>query len=399
MPAVANPEVLARGWLAPLALGREREVAEVVRRLDPPSPEAPPPWLVAVAGSPGGGTSTVARRAAREVSDRIRAGLAGPPPRLLEARTAVLRGTHGVATSLLQRFDPGFDGRGFPAAEVLAGVLRRIRRDPRPTVVLLDDVDVGGPVLAPIVRALANPDRFLPEGESGLPPIWILVAGSREGLGTALAGLEPAIPVRPFVDLAPLSSARLVEIVRDRAERALRHAPPASLVAKVVDRTVEEGGSVRRALDLLRRELLKDLRGTDPSGLRFGGEEGVPVERRVVRAIQEASRDALASLGEVRRWEAMLAEGEGARPLPPTTLWRRIVRLERAGYVRREIRAGGAGGTRSIVRVLTPVDEWLTAPDPSGTPRADGWRVSGEAAEARAAGPERPPLPAPPSGA
>jgi len=372
MMPTTNPEVLANDWLPPLAVGRERELSEVVRRLDAPVPKAPSPWVVAVAGASGSGTSTIARRAAREVVDRLRQASAEPAPRILAVRTAGLRGAHGVATALLRRFDEGFDGRGFPTAEVIAGVLRRLRRERRPTVVVLDDVGVGGPDLGPILRAFGSPDRFLPEGESGLPLLWTILAGSQDGLSTAVADVEGRIAVRPFVEVGPYAEAHLRAIVADRAERALGRPPPSTLVSRVVEHAVADGGGARRAVDVLRRELLGCPRSHEAAPARFESAEGVAVETRVVRAIDSASGGVSAALGDVKRLEAALAGEEGRRPLPTTTLWRRIVRLERAGYVRREIRTGGAGGTRSIVRVLTPIDEWVTAPYRSGTPRGDG---------------------------
>src|SRR5208282_2927830 len=110
MQPTAHSEVLARDWLPPVVLGR-----------------------------------------APEVADRVRAALGEPFPRVLAIRTPFLRGPHGIATALVQRLDDGFDGRGFPVPEILAGLLRRLRREARPTVVLLDDVGVGGPDLAPVV--------------------------------------------------------------------------------------------------------------------------------------------------------------------------------------------------------------------------------------------------------
>jgi hypothetical protein len=370
MIACAHPEVLAQEWLPPVAIGREAEVAEVVRRLDPPSPRAPAPWMVAVVGPVGSGTSTVARRAAREVADRLRAARPGPPPRLLAVRTRGLRGSHGVATALLQRLDDGFDGRGFAVTEILAGLLRRLRREGRPTVLLLDDVGVGGPDLAPILRAFGAPDRFLPEGEVGLPPVWTVLAGTEEAVALAAAALGPPDPIGPFVALRACSERRLREIVQNRFERALGTPPPLGLVDGIVARAVEEGGGARRAVDLLRREFLGSAVPRSAWGPFLAGRGPVAVEPRVVRAIGAAVRGAAAGVGEVRREEAELARSEGLRPLPTTTLWRRIVRLEQAGYVRREIRTGGAGGTRSVVRVLTPIDEWVTAPYRPDTPRA-----------------------------
>lgn len=360
MTTVAHPEVLSHDWLPPVAFGRAREVDELVRRLDPPSPRAPKPWVVAVTGPSGAGSSTVARRAAREVSDRVRASQGGPLPRMFSVRTAVLRGTHGVATALLQRWDEGFDGRGFPVPEILAGFLRRVRREGRPTVMVLDDVAVGGPDIAPVLRALADPDRFLPEGESGLPPIWTVLAGTPEGMGTLERSLGPRVTIAPFVALAPYGFDELRSIVTDRAERALGAPVPPHVVERVVHRTAEDGGGAARAVDLLRRELLGVTFHDLPDGVVSARLRGVSIEPWVVRAIAVASQGTAARLCEVRHLEAELATASGARPLPTTTLWRRIVRLEQAGYVRREIRPGGSGGTLSVLRVLTPLDEWVT---------------------------------------
>lgn len=386
---VSHPEVLADDWLPPVALGREAEVRAVVARLDVPVPALPPPWIVAVAGPSGSGTSTVARRAAREASDRLReAGHEGA--RVLRVRVARQRGTHGVASSLLRLLDDGFEGRGFPVAEILAGVLRRVRRLGRPTLVVLDDIGLAGPDLAPVVRALAEPDRFLPEGESGLPPLWTILAGTTEGLHGSLAGVTGRYSVSPFVELAAYDPRVLRTIARDRALRSLGRDPPARLVELVVARSVADGGGARRAFDVLRRELL----GVGPEAAgRFDLRAGVPVEPHVVEAIGQASRGPLARLAEVRRWEAKFARQAGRAPLPTTTLWRRIVRLEQAGYLRREIRTGGPGGTLSVLRLLTPTEEWVTAArtgtrpvagaSPSWVPSAD-W---GAETEKTASGP------------
>lgn len=371
MTTAEHPEVLAHDWLPPFVLGRASEVAEVVRRLDPPRPKAPPPWVVGVAGSVGTGTSTVARRAARAVVDEMRAACPESHPRLLLVRTPFLRGTHGVATALLQKLDEGFDGRGFPVPEILAGLLRRLRREHAPTVVVLDDVGVGGPDLAPILRAFAQPDRFLPEGESGVPPIWTVLAGSLEALQALERAVMPRLDLGPFVRLREYEPVALRAIVRDRAERALGHPPPPGLVERTVERSMEDGGGAQRAIDLLRREVLGVTFREVRDGVLSTRLRGVSVEPWLVRAIGAASQGRTARLRDVRRFEAELAEAHGARPLPTTTLWRRIVQLERAGYVRREIRPGGNGGTLSLVRVLAPIDEWVTTTHRLGNRPAD----------------------------
>lgn len=377
MLPVAHAEVLARDWLPPVVLGRERAVAELLRRLDPPSPRAPPPWVVAAVGERGSGTSACARRAARELAERLRASGGPRAPRYLALRVAGARGTHGVASALLTALDEGFDGRGFPVAEILAGFLRRLRREGRPTVIVLDDLYSGGPELGPILRAFGEPDRFLPEGESGLPPLWTVLAGSPSALAQAERALSGRWRIAPFVALSPYTTQELRAIVDDRAERALGREPPVELVGRLVHRAVEEGGGAVRAIDLLRRALLgpsPTLRPRAPAGRRRL--LSISIESSVVRAIEDAARGAEAVVGDVRRLEARYARALGLSPLPPTTLWRRIVRLEQAGYVRREVRTGGLGGTRSLVRVMTPIDEWVVSPNPRGIPRAGApWDV------------------------
>ncbi len=382
LPTV-HPEVLAEDWLPPVVFGREAEVLEVVRRLDPPSPHAAPPWMVAVAGPRGCGTSTVARRAAREAADRIRSSGPGLSPRVTSVRTARCRGPHGVATELLRAWDDGFDGRGFPLLEVLAGFLRRLRREGRPVVLVLDDLRPGGPELGPILRAVGEPDRFLPEGEHGLPSVWVVLAGTPEAVRRAEVELDGRWRIGPFVRLAPYEPRELRRVVADRAERALGRPPPASLVDACVERAVADGGGAARSVDLLRRSLVSESARRPGIFTSLRPRRGaLSIEPRVVRAIEEAVHGSAARVGEVRRSEARLARAAGETPLPATTLWRRIVRLEQAGYVRRDVRPGGSGGTRSVLRVLAPVDEWLIAPVPPGTPRASvAWTASSSALE------------------
>ncbi len=367
MLAVPHAEVLARDWLPPVLLGRAAEVADAVRRLDAPLPVAPPPWMVGVAGPRGCGSSAIARRAGREVADRLRA--TGPvPPRTMMLRAAGCRGTHGVATALLRMLDEGFEGRGFPVAEIVAGLLRRLRREARPVVLVLDDLYAGGPGVAPILRAIGEPDRFLPEGEFGLPPIWILLAGTPEALGRCDAELDGRGAIAPFVPVAPASARAIRQIVDDRIARALGRPSPPELVERIVAATAVTGGGAVRAIDLVRRALLGPAYRADGRP-RSPGRRGatIRVEPSVVRAIEEAAHGVEAIVGDVRRLEARFARARGESPLPPTTLWRRIVRLEQAGYVRREVRPGGVGGTRSLVRLMAPVDEWVVSSDARGT--------------------------------
>jgi hypothetical protein len=296
-------------------------------------------------------------------------------------RVAGCRGTHGVASALLTQLDEGFDGRGFPVAEIVAGWLRRVRREGRPVVLVLDDLYPGGPSVASIVRAIADPDRFLPEGESGLPPLWTVLAGTDEAVARCDAELAGRASIAPYVTTGPGSARSMRAIVGDRIGRALGRPAPPDLVDRIVASTTASGGGAVRAIDLVRRALLGPEYRVDGRPRASRGSSGaIAVEPTVVRAIEEAAHGVEAVVGDVRRLEARYARANGSSPLPATTLWRRIVRLEQAGYVRREVRPGGMGGTRSLVRLMAPVEEWVVSSAARGTRRASGpWDVEPEA--------------------
>jgi AAA ATPase domain len=353
------PEVLTSDWLPPTALARQVEVQTLVQMLDPDFPPRGPARVVAVHGPSGSGTSIVARRAARELVDRVRTNHAGPLPLTATVRVRCCRGTLGVASALLQRLDEGFHGRGFPVVEILAGFLRRLRRENRPCIVVLEDIDIAGPSITPVLRALGSPDRFLPEGEGGLPPLWAILAGLSEPVAAINREL-PALELKArSIALRPYSREEIYHIVEERARRALGIAPPPELARRVTERTLREGGGARRAIDLLRRELsLPATVAVSSLGpLREGWFRG-NLEPRILCALDRACQGTSASVGTVRAWEARLARESGDRPLAATTFWRRMIRLEQSGVLRREVRAGGNGGTRTTIHLLVPLEEW-----------------------------------------
>ncbi len=378
MLSAVHPEVLGPDWLPPVPLARPREIAEVVRILERPSERSRSPPIVLVGGPEGSGTSTVARAAGRMLGARMRGPSVPSEIRVYTVRTRGCRTGLGVASALLRHFDPGFDGRGFSVVEVLAGFLRRLHRDRRVALIVLDDIGVGGPDLAVVLRAFSDPERFLPEGESGVPAILLILAGRREGLEGATRGLGPRPPPERWVVLPPYSNAELGAILRDRMERALGRPAPEVILERITARIRRDGSGVSRGMDLVRREIL------GPSAFRPGSvyrpldsRLDLSIEDHVVRALARAADRESVPLRDIRRWEALLAKAEGARPLPTTTFWRRILRLEQAGYVRREIRTGGTGGTQSVLHFLSPVREWFTGPSDQGTPREYGPIVGG----------------------
>lgn len=400
MLRVDHPEVLAPDWLPPTLLGRTFELERLRRLLGDPLPDRPMPWVAGVDGPAGSGTSSTARLAARRLLEAYRRERPGATaPLLVAVRVRWCAGPHGVATALLQSVDDGFSGRGFSVVEIVAGFLRRLSRVGRPAVVVLDDVGPDTPDLAPILRGLLAPLRFLPEGADGAPPIWTIVAGQLD---------RPGAPGRPpgrrpddteTVHLPPMDAPGLRAVLADRVARALGRDPPPALLERIAERAAARGLGATRALDLLRRELLGSEAVRPPlTGSAPGVRRELRIEPRVVEALDLAEpRDGgglrVVRLRDLRECEARLARAEGVRPLPATTLWRRLVQLEAVGLVRRAVRPGGAGGTHSEVELLRPLNEWPLERPGSRTHRADvavpSWREGVAAA----------PRPASPSGA
>jgi len=353
--ATPHPVVLTPDWLPPFLPDRAAELAELTETLGDPYPATPPPWIAAVVGPSGSGTSATARLAARRIVEGLHREAPGATPALVLVRVAEASGTQGVASGLLKGLDGGFGPRGFPVAEILAGFLRRLAREHRPAVVVLDDIGPDAPDLGPVVRALTAPARFLPEGAESPPTTWTILAGRSEAEAAWARVHRAGLPRAARLTLPPLRPGTVRAIVLDRATRALGHAPPAELVDRLVERCAREGRGVTRALDLLRRELLGPSNGRPAPATSGPGSDRSPVEPRVLAALERATRGRAATLGEIRAWEVRLAGEEGARPLPATTLWRRMVRLQAAGVIRRDVRPGGPDGTRSTIEIVGPI--------------------------------------------
>lgn len=396
MLAPPYPEVLAAEFVPPTLLARSRDVDALLTLVGGAVPVRPAPWAASVRGPPGSGTSSVARVAAHRLVEAIRRERSGPTPLLATVRVRWCRGAHGVAAALLQHLDEGFRPSGFHVAEIMAGFLRRLARDGRPVVVVLDDIAPSGPELLPVFRALAIPQRYLPEGMETPPPAWVLLAGASGATGAwtqaARAGLLSVPPVR----LEAYDAATVTAIVRDRVARAYGRDPPPRMLERLTRSSPGGLSNVARTMDSVRRQLLGHAAVVPGSVFRPAGAEARwTVEPRLVAAVAHAAEAGQARLGDIRDWEARLALRDGMRPMATTTLWRRLLRLEAEGLVRRDVRPGGGGGTLSVLTVLRPFPEWPASRGPDN-PRAAAPSSRGPSAGWPAGAGSPPPLPRPP---
>lgn len=366
---VPHPEVLAPDYVPPTLPFRTEAVARLLAGSSAASGETP---VAAVRGPSGSGTSAVARLVARRWGDDLRrSGAAGGPPVVVAVRLRWCRGVQSAAGALVQCLDEGFKPEGFPTNEILAGFLRRLHRDRRPAVVVLDDLGRSTPDPAPIVRALRFPHRFLPEGVDRAPWVGLVLAGHADAESIWNRAETAGIPSEAFATLRPYSPAELREILRDRLARALGRPAPETLLEELVGTATALPGGASRAMTGLRRTLLGAEEASErPTLVSAPGAEPFPLESHLLEALERSGRGRSTSLGAIRSWEARLAREGGRPPMPATTLWRRLMRLEGLGLVRRTVRPGGPGGTRSTVELLEPVTDWPVRPAHRGTPRA-----------------------------
>ncbi|MCI4349471.1 MAG: hypothetical protein L3J93_04575 [Thermoplasmata archaeon] len=373
LPA-AHPEVLAPDWVPPVLVGRNDAVEKVLARLLNEGRDTRDPSVAIVSGPVGSGTSSVARRAALRCVEEIRRTEPGQGPIWVAVRVRWCGGTVSIASDLLRRLFPEFEGRGFSIAETMAGFLRRVSRERRGAIVVLDDLGPDAPDIGPIVRALLRPERFLPEGSDAAPAIRIILAGRHDAFACWDRARRAGVPDDRRVQLPPYSLEEIDRILRDRAARAFGRPPPEVWMASVLARSRRSSGGVREAVELLKRAMTDDsLLGPGSPYLHPREARTLSVEPRLLEALRKATVDGPGFVHDVRTWEARLARAEGVRPLPATTLWRRIVRLEAAGVLRREVRTGGNGGTQSRLELLAHGDEvGLEDLLSGGTPRVFG---------------------------
>jgi hypothetical protein len=330
-----------------------------------------------VLGPRGSGTSTLARLAARAwaESQPASSGAGGVVQAIV--RPGEVHGAQGVAGELLRALDPEYELRGFSVSELLAGFLRRLRSTRRPAVVVLDDLGPGVPDLSRLVSGILDPDGFLPEGGQEIPPLGLVLAGSIEALRAVAKAKWTSQLESRAVRLLPYTEAELTVIAKDRAERALGRSVPAEWVERVVRRAARDNGSAARAVEVLRRELVGPVvseLGPVYSNSASGPE--LEIEPPLLSALGQLEEGVPVRIGELRDRTTDLARSHGSTPMPATTFWRRIVRLERAGLVRRSVRTGGSGGSLSTVVLVRPLGEWSTLTDrsrtlPTGDPRSD----------------------------
>lgn len=385
-----DPRVLSDEWCPPALLGREEELRQL-REVLPLPFHAHPQATVVLSGPRGSGTSALAYHFARSVLDGWRNRSGREPPLLLRVDASQTRNPSRTAAALFREIDPSVHGRGLSTEVLILLLLRRLRTLRRPAVIWLDQLRAPSGELHRVVGPLASPETLLPEGREGLPPLAVVVSGEVDplsddpwGRGGAAPGAAARAPGSLRLSIDPLPPAQILEALDVRARLAFDLPPAPGTLGVVRELLLNRGWGLTAAGAVLEESGRRALaRGGDRLEMR----DVVPPWRpcashRVARVMDEcllgalyevASRhpDQAVSLSELR---PALRERCRARGVPEPTggrLWRHLVALEQVGALRRDVRLGGLGGTRTLVglpRVDRPAPAPAAPPAPEGHP-------------------------------
>ena len=349
-----DPRVLEPGWVSPRLLGQDdlltRLRTSVLLGLTPGARVA-----VSIAGPKGSGTSSVARWLVDSASAHIARPGAKGAPLLLHVDATACRTPLALVTALFRGIDPTFVGRGASTEFFTLLFLRRIRTVGRPAVIWFDQVPSKPAEIGRVLGSISEPARLLPEGPEGLPAMLVVTSGASDPIPGAVGALRTALP--------PLLGQDLRQAIMARATAAFAVAPSSEAIRALADLSVARGWGLSMVGELL-TEAGRRAEARSASRLEV---EDVALPDHVPRHGADAEGFGVAILEVLRAANGSLAAGElrqqvearcaelGIRAPTPARLWRHAVRLEKRGVVRREIRLGGSGGSRTLVSLTGAV--------------------------------------------
>ena len=337
-------QVLERTWRAPRLVGRG-ELLEVQDRELRNALAGGDRAAVSVVGPRGSGTSSIAECAVATFSERF---FGRRSPIVLRVDVSQCRTPGLLVKALFRQIDPAIQLGGASTEFLSMLLLRRLRSLERPAAVWLDQVHATAE-FGRVARALARPQEVLPEGTDGLPPLLLVASGSRE--------IVPEVAHTVRVSVPPLQGADLLEALRARAALAFQTPPLPEVLRAWADLTVASGWGLAVVGDLLAEAGARaEVRGSFrvelqdvalPSSLPRHGRDAEGFGQTILEVLRAAAGSLTA--GELRRRVAEGCASSGMRAPTPARLWRHVVGLERKGLVQREVRLGGAGGSRTLV--------------------------------------------------
>ena len=340
--------VLERSWTPPVLVGRGAELARLESTVLPKlaGGEA---VAVSISGPRGSGTSTVAAHQVGTVQTRLtRPGPKGTPL-LSRADVSACRTPLALVTALFRGIDPAFIGRGASTEFLTLLLARRIRTVGRPTLIWLDQVRQSGLDVSRVLRPLAHPEQLLPEGPAGLPTLLLVASGT--------ADILPDDPELVRTELRPLPARDLCKAIMTRANLAFSAPPSLEAVEAIATLSISRGWGLSMVGELLaeagRRAEAREGRWLEledvalPASLPRAGRDASTFEAVLLEVLRAAT--GVTTVGKLKRALDARCQEAGLRQPTQARLWRHLVGLERKGLLRREVRLGGTGGSRTLV--------------------------------------------------
>ncbi len=227
-----------RTWRAPVLAGREEVLAaqdvEARAALDQENVAA-----VSIVGPRGAGTTSVAECAVATFAER---SFGRRSPLVLRVDVSQCRTPGLLVKALFRQLDPNFQGQGASTEFLSMFLVRRLRTLGRPAVVWIDQAHSSGE-FGRVVRALARPEEVLPEGAAGLPPLLLLVSGSRAQVPEEIGAVQVQVP--------PLQGPCLLEAIRVRAALSFHTHPTQPVLRAFADLATASGHGLSFVGDLL----------------------------------------------------------------------------------------------------------------------------------------------------
>ena len=342
--------ILERAWQAPTLIGRE-ELLSSLERASLSLSAGGAPLAVSVFGPRGSGSSAVAAHVVATAMERLTQPGSKGTPLLLRADASACRSSSALVSALFREVDPGYDGRGASTEFSALLLLRRLRTMARPAIVWADQVEAKAAHVDRVMGLLAHPERLLPEGAAGLPTMLVVASGERNVLP------EDASVVRTV--LAPPQARDMCRAIMTRANLAFTTLPSLEAVEAIASLSISCGWGLSMVGELLAEAGRRaEARGgrwlevddvTLPANLARAGRDGSSFEALLLEVLRATA--GATTVGKLRRALDARCQETGVRQPTQARMWRHLVGLERKGVVRREVRMGGPGGSRTLVHL------------------------------------------------
>lgn len=337
------------------------------------------PYHQLITGGIGSGKTAIARRLGEDLQKAGKFGALGVQPvyincwRRSNDRTLLLE--------LLRAVNVYLPDRGYALGEMVDVFEQGIRKAPRHLFVILDEVSA-------LVRQETKLVYLLTRSrEVGLGSISLFLVAPEDVLPYLDAASRSSFGVTHRLQLSPYTAEDLAEILKSRADGALRPGSCPDEVFQQIAHVAAAKGDARFAIELLvgaaRAAEGEDSKEITPEHVRAASGSIYPtVTEEKIAGLPSTSLLVLLALARslkppkwtapterVRQAYGVAAEERGQAPVSRVQFWRTVKQLEREGLVEVQAASPGESALLSMNEVPTSFLETLVDAQPASRPR------------------------------